>query len=160
MVPKLFQKTTKSRPTSDLYFSEHSSIPIPPQNSLSMNPTHQHAPTPKVRLAAVEQAIIDSKAREIETKAQLTTLLTSFQQLELLLQNIQPPSTSPKCPQLMLLPSDLSQSDNLHLWHYQASMMETDPEGTSCQTYICLCPDSFPEEQTKITWALSYMKSG
>ena len=23
-----------------------------------------------------------------------------------------------------------------------------------------LCPDSFPEEQTKITWALSYMKSG
>ena len=31
---------------------------------------------------------------------------------------------------------------------------------TSCQTYMRLCPDSFPEEQTKITWALSYMKSG
>ena len=30
----------------------------------------------------------------------------------------------------------------------------------SCQTYMRLCPDSFPEEQTKITWALSYMKSG
>ena len=25
---------------------------------------------------------------------------------------------------------------------------------------MCLCPDSFPEEQTKITWTLSYMKSG
>ena len=25
---------------------------------------------------------------------------------------------------------------------------------------MCLCLDSFPEEQTKITWALSYMKSG
>ena len=31
---------------------------------------------------------------------------------------------------------------------------------TSCQTYIQLCPDSFPCDQTKITWALSYMKSG
>ena len=27
------------------------------------------------------------------------------------------------------------------------------------KTYMRLCPDSFPEEQTKITWAL-YMKSG
>ena len=31
---------------------------------------------------------------------------------------------------------------------------------TSCQTYIQLCLDSFPCDQTKITWALSYMKSG
>ena len=31
---------------------------------------------------------------------------------------------------------------------------------TSCQTYIWLCLDSFPCDQTKITWALSYMKSG
>ena len=30
---------------------------------------------------------------------------------------------------------------------------------TSCQTYIHLCPDSFPEEHVKITWALLYMKS-
>ena len=26
--------------------------------------------------------------------------------------------------------------------------------------YIHLCPDSFPDEHIKITWALSYMKSG
>ena len=30
----------------------------------------------------------------------------------------------------------------------------------SCQTYILLCPESFPDDQTKIIWALSYMKSG
>jgi len=30
----------------------------------------------------------------------------------------------------------------------------------SCQTYIRLCSASFPDDQTKITWALSYMKSG
>jgi Retrotransposon gag protein/Zinc knuckle len=31
---------------------------------------------------------------------------------------------------------------------------------TSCRTYIRLCPDSFPDEPTKIMWALSYMNSG
>ena len=30
----------------------------------------------------------------------------------------------------------------------------------SCQTYIRLCPDSFSNNQTKIVWALSYMKTG
>src|SRR5271154_2458386 len=30
----------------------------------------------------------------------------------------------------------------------------------SCQTYICLCSASLPDDQTKITWALSYMKNG
>ena len=30
----------------------------------------------------------------------------------------------------------------------------------SCQTYIWLCPSKFPDEQTKIVWAMSYMKSG
>src|SRR5271156_5519257 len=30
----------------------------------------------------------------------------------------------------------------------------------SCQTYIHLCPGSFSDDQTKIMWALSYMKSG
>ena len=30
----------------------------------------------------------------------------------------------------------------------------------SCQTYIVLCPESFSDDQVKIIWALSYMKSG
>jgi hypothetical protein len=30
----------------------------------------------------------------------------------------------------------------------------------SCQTYIRLCPKEFLDEQTKIVWAMSYMKSG
>jgi Retrotransposon gag protein/Zinc knuckle len=30
----------------------------------------------------------------------------------------------------------------------------------SCQTYIRLCPEEFRSEQTKIVWAMSYMKSG
>ena len=30
----------------------------------------------------------------------------------------------------------------------------------SCQTYFRLCPEEFRDEQTKIVWAMSYMKSG
>jgi len=30
----------------------------------------------------------------------------------------------------------------------------------SCQTYLRLCPKEFPDEQTKIVWAMSYMKTG
>ena len=30
----------------------------------------------------------------------------------------------------------------------------------SCQTYIRLCPSKFSDEQTKIVWAMLYMKSG
>ena len=29
-----------------------------------------------------------------------------------------------------------------------------------CQTYIQLCPKEFLDEQTKIVWAMSYMKAG
>jgi len=30
---------------------------------------------------------------------------------------------------------------------------------TSCQTYICLCPESFEDDLTKIVWEMSYMKT-
>ena len=51
-----------------------------------MDPTQQSAPTTKeLCLAAVEQALIDPEAREIETKNQLATLSSGFQQLELLI---------------------------------------------------------------------------
>ena len=31
---------------------------------------------------------------------------------------------------------------------------------TSCRTYICLSPESFEGDLTKVVWAMSYMKSG
>ncbi|GLB45157.1 hypothetical protein LshimejAT787_2000620 [Lyophyllum shimeji] len=30
----------------------------------------------------------------------------------------------------------------------------------SCDLYMSLAPDAFPDEQTRINWALSYMKGG
>ena len=50
------------------------------------------------RLAAVEQALADSEAREVETKSQLAALINGFQHLELLIQELKPiqtPSTPP-----------------------------------------------------------------
>jgi hypothetical protein len=31
---------------------------------------------------------------------------------------------------------------------------------TSCQTYICLCPEAFDNDTVKVVWTMSYMKSG
>ena len=73
-----------------------------------MNPTHQHAPTPEeLHLAAVEQALIDSEAREIETKNQFTALLNGFQQLELLMRELTPAKT-PKTPPTNSIPIRLA----------------------------------------------------
>jgi hypothetical protein len=30
----------------------------------------------------------------------------------------------------------------------------------TCQAYFCLRPDQFPDEQTKIQWAMTYMNQG
>jgi hypothetical protein len=30
----------------------------------------------------------------------------------------------------------------------------------ACQTYLKLCPEEFPDEQIKIVWAMSYMRTG
>ena len=73
-----------------------------------MNPTHQHTPTPEeLRLAAVEQALINSEAREIETKNQFTALLSGFRQLELLMREMNPANT-PKTPPTDTIPFQLT----------------------------------------------------
>ena len=129
-----------------------------------MNPTHQHTPTPEeLRLAAVEQALIDSEAREIETKNQFAALLSGFRQLELLMRELNPANT-PKTPPTDTTPVRLAPTGRppppALPSEYDGDRMKGQAFLTSCQTYMRLCPDSFPEEQTKITWALSYMKSG
>ena len=59
-----------------------------------MDPTHQHTSTPEeLCLAAVEQALIDSEAREAETKNQFAALLSGFRQLELLMRELNPANT-------------------------------------------------------------------
>ena len=129
-----------------------------------MNPAQQHASSSEeLRLAAVEQALADSKAREIETKNQFAALLNGFQQLELLMRELTPAKT-PKATLTDTIPIRLAPTGQppppALPSEYDGDRMKGQTFLTSCQTYMRLCPDSFPEEQTKITWALSYMKSG
>src|ERR1700761_6843103 len=121
-----------------------------------MNPTHQHDPTPEERrLAAVEQALADSEAREVETKSQLAALLNGFQHLELLIRELKPiqtPNTPPtNVTPIRLAPIGRPPPPALPS-EYNGDRSRGQAFLTSCQTYIRLCPESFPDEQTKITW--------
>ena len=115
-----------------------------------MNPIHQHAPTPEeLRLAAVEQALIDSEAREIETKNQFAALLSSFRQLELLMWEMNPTNT-PKTPRLIPFPSSLPQLENPLLQHSLLSMTETDWKGS---------PSPLPAKPTCIYAQIRFLKN-
>ena len=125
-----------------------------------MNPAQQHAPSSEeLRLAVAEQALADSKAREIETKNQFTALLNGFQQLELLMWELTPKTTLTDTTPIQLAPTGWPPPLALPS-EYDGDRLKGQAFLISCQTYMHLCPDSFPKEQTKITWALSYMKSG
>ena len=64
-----------------------------------MNPAQQHAPSSEeLCLAALEQALANSLAREIETQRTLSLLTDSFQLLRELVQTHIPLCTSPKIP--------------------------------------------------------------
>ena len=129
-----------------------------------MNPAQQHAPSSEeLRLAAVEQALADSIAREIETQKTLSLLTDGFQLLRELVQTHIPLRTPPKTPSMDITPvwsAPTRQSLSLALPdEFNGDWIKGEIFLTSCQTYIRLCPDSFPSDQIKIIWALSYMKS-
>ena len=100
----------------------------------------------------MERAYADSEARHAK---QFDMLLNGFLKLEKMMQeqhliniiSVQPTPT--RWPPPPALPNE-----------YDGDQSKGQVFLTSCQTYIHLCSDSFHAEQTKITWALSYMKSG
>ena len=115
-------------------------------------------------VSTLEQALSESEARYTETQKQIAQLVNGFHQLQqVLMQQQQKPPSPPikknpiydSVPQVstrQLRPALPDKFDGDHsngmtfLW--------------SCQTYILLCLESFSDDQVKIVWALSYMKSG
>ena len=72
---------------------------IPPHIFPTMNPAQQHAPSSEeLHLTALEQALADSKAREIETQKTLELLTNGFQLLQDLVLKHIPLCTSLKTP--------------------------------------------------------------
>jgi hypothetical protein len=119
------------------------------------------------RMSALEQALADSDARQIETQKQIEHLVNGFQHLQqLMLQQQQQPPSSPKSLPKTPAPDSASRTPTSRA-PPPALPSEFDGDRSkgpaflrSCQTYILLCPGSFADDQTKILWALSYMKSG
>ena len=127
-----------------------------------MNPTQSIVSDAReICLLALEQAYANSLAKQDNTQKQLDRL---FQQLEKLILTDKIPSTSPKIHSSDIIPI---QAAPTRQWppppalpnEYDGDCSKGQAFLTSCQTYICLCLDSFLEEQVKITWAVSYMKS-
>jgi Retrotransposon gag protein/Zinc knuckle len=129
-----------------------------------MNPTQYFAPSSEEpRLTALEQAFADSQAQQIETQRQLKLLINGFQQLESFVKERQPPPTPPKVP-INITPVRTSPAGRPPPPALPSEFDGDRSQGqaflNSCQTYIRLSPDSFLSDEIKITWALSYMKTG
>jgi hypothetical protein len=105
------------------------------------------------RLAILEQAVADMKDREADIDRKFEILLAAIQQPN--------PGIPVKSDTSTPLPITKSRSVR------PATPPEFDGDRSkgmgflnSCQTYIRLCPKEFADEQTKIVWAMSYMKTG
>ena len=104
------------------------------------------------RIASVEQAIVGMQEQQAELYQKLEQFLKASTQ-----RSDPPIPTTPASP-----PPIPPKSHKAH------PSMPTEFDGdrskgiaylNSCQTYIQLCPEDFADEQTKIIWAMSYMKS-
>lgn len=110
------------------------------------------------RVSTLEETVAKLQARDIETQNKLDLLIASMAQLTPTTKN------APETPTPVLPPSaDPPRTRTAR----PAAPPDFDGDRTkgmaflnSCQTYIRLCPKEFPDEQTKIVWAMSYMKSG
>ena len=111
-----------------------------------------------------EQVSSNSDATQSEMQKQIEQLINCFNHLnQAVLQLQQPsPSSPPQTPPKNPPPSTPSRRGPP-----PALPNEFDGDRSrgpaflrSCQTYVLLCPESFSDDQTKIIWALSYMKSG
>jgi Retrotransposon gag protein len=113
------------------------------------------------RVSVLAGIIADMQARETETHNTLQQILSALSHLP-----TNPPS-SPVSVQVPIKP-DTSLSDQQKIRTVRpTSPPESDGDRAkgmaflnSCQTYFRLCPREFADEQVKIVWAMSYMKTG
>lgn len=113
------------------------------------------------RVSVLEQAFSGLQTAQARTQEKLDAMLQILMQ-----QQQQQPRTRTPPPQTPMSPIPTPSSLNVR-GPPPALPTEFDGDRTkglaflnSCQTYIRLCAGSFSDDQTKITWALSYMKSG
>jgi hypothetical protein len=107
------------------------------------------------QIASLEQALSKLQAQDVTTQQKLDTLInhiTSLKPAEPII-TPNPCLFSPKAMSSVCRPSAVSSEFNRDCSNRMTFLC-------SCQTYIHLCPDNFSNDQTKIVWTLSYMKTG
>src|SRR5277367_1414290 len=111
------------------------------------------------RITALEQALTELQARDEATQQKLDILISHLTSTP----KASDPTSNPVTQTVPLETHPTPSTRGLR----PALPSEFDGDRSkgmaflySCQTYICLCSASFPDDQTKITWALSYMKTG
>jgi hypothetical protein len=115
---------------------------------------------------SVAKAFAESDAKHLETQERMTQLMNGLHQLNqnmLQLQQLRQPSPPPipKTPKLTTPSPPIRRAPPPALPNeFDGDRSRGQAFLRSCQTYILLCPESFSDDQTKIVWALSYMKSG
>jgi Retrotransposon gag protein/Zinc knuckle len=105
------------------------------------------------RIAILERQIAKLEADKEDTNDKLNIIIAQFARFN----QPQPHNPNP-------LPSDTPKTSRTARPATPPEFNGERSEGlaflNSCQTYLRLCPDEFPDEQTKIMWAMSYMKTG
>jgi len=103
------------------------------------------------RLATLEQGLAKLQAKDANTQHKLDILISHIPQSENPIPSTQITPVTPKAHGLKpALPSEFDGGDCTKGMVFL----------NSCQVYICLCLNSFTDEQAKIVWAMSYMKAG
>ena len=113
------------------------------------------------RITSLEHALSKMQVRDVITQQKLDSLLSHLANLT----SQQSDNHIPVQPEIPNLPTPPNTSKGQGPPPALPSKFDGEcSKGMeflySCQTYICLHPDSFSNDQAKITWALSYMKSG
>ena len=106
----------------------------------------------------LEETVAKLQARDVETQTKLDLLLASIAQLTQTKTNT--PEPLAPVPSLSTEPSRTRTARPAVPMDFDGDRVKGMAFLNACQTYIRLCPKEFPDEQTKIVWALSYMKSG
>ena len=125
-----------------------SSLPDTPRSTSSFLSTMDND-----RIASLEQTIAGMQEQQAELYQKLEQFLKASTQ-----------RSDPPVPATPTLPSLVPPRSRKARPSVPTDFDGDRSKGTaflnSCQTYIRLCPEDFADEQTKIIWAMSYMKSG
>jgi Retrotransposon gag protein/Zinc knuckle len=112
------------------------------------------------RMTALELQMAKIEADKEDIRDKLNLIIAQLTQPR----NQPPPHTPNTLPNFPTPPPDIPKTSRTARPANPPEFNGERSEGlaflNSCQTYLRLCSEEFPDEQTKIMWAMSYMKTG